>query len=121
VSPRSRIVPCGILAACLLASVLPLVGCRDEGVATADKSSGRATIRGTVLDRATGAVVSDARVEFPDGRSGVTDDAGRFELGDFALGTTGEVRIRASDGRRASVQIRPLGPGLLEVVLHAGL
>jgi len=110
-----------ILVASLVTAVLPLAGCNGGGNTPGAVRSERATIRGTVLDRATGAPVAEAKVEFPDGRTAVTDAQGRFELGDFALGTTGELHVRAADGRRAGVPIRPLGPGALEVVLHAGL
>ncbi len=111
----ARIAPSWILIA-----VLPLVGCDDAAHTAGDEPADRASIRGTVLDRATGASVSGARVEFPDGRSAETDDAGRFECVDFEPGIVGEVRVLIDDGRRGSVELRPLGPGSLEVVLHAG-
>lgn len=106
----------------LLALALPLVlmlfsGCDEDSRTTPPT---RASIQGTVLDRATGAVVAGARIDFPDGRTATSSDTGRFDVGDFDLGLAGELRVRAEDGRAATLAIRPLRPGDLEVVLHVG-
>jgi hypothetical protein len=106
-----------VLVAVLFGAGVTIPGCSSEESAA---TITRASIRGTVLDRATGVVVAGARIELTDGRSTASAEDGRFELGDLEPGLVGELRARTPDGRTALLPIRPLRAGALEVVLHVG-
>jgi hypothetical protein len=95
-------------------------GCGGEDRARADAPSARAAVVGTVLDRATGMPIAGARVTLPGGRTAETDERGRFEVRDLDPGLAGSVVVRTGDGRTASIELRPLRPAPLEIVLHAG-
>lgn len=80
------------------------------------QAAGSAVVTGTVLDASTGEPLSDAHVEGPHGTRATTDSAGRFEFSGLHAGDTGELTARWKD-RRASLSLRPLREGSLEVVL----
>lgn len=106
--------------------LLPLLGAacagngRESGSDTASTSAtnGPARVAGTLLDAATGAPVPDVTVHGPRGRTARSDIRGRFVLEGLRVGDEGEVTAQSGDGRRASIHLRPLQSGTLEVVLH---
>jgi hypothetical protein len=86
---------------------------------TSHSASGeRVTVLGTVVDAATGEPVSGIKVIGPHGTQCVSGSGGRFELEGLHVGDAGELAASASDGRAATVPLRPLHPGDLEVVLR---
>ncbi|MBI5363753.1 MAG: carboxypeptidase regulatory-like domain-containing protein [Planctomycetes bacterium] len=105
---------------------LPLLGpaCAGDGResvsenASTTAANGPARVAGTLLDAATGAPAPDVTVTGPHGRTARSDARGRFALDGLRVGDEGEVTARAGDGRSASVHLRPLKSGTLEVVLH---
>jgi len=128
-SPCPRPALAGLLAAALLALVAGLAGCgsspSDDGspasagtTRPADRGGEPARVVGTVLDAATRTPLDGAVVRGPGGREARTDAAGRFELAGLTAGTAGELVATAADGRTATLRLRPLAPGRLEVVLH---
>jgi hypothetical protein len=95
--------------------------CGSDGSHEGRGGSANATtaiVVGTVVDAATGAPVADVKVEGPNDRSTRTDFHGRFELKNLEVGTQGEVKATAEDGRKGRIALRPLAAGRLEVVLH---
>ena len=75
-------------------------------------------VTGTVLDAATGDPVAGAHVEGPAGTRADSGKDGRFKLAGLRERDEGEVVARTDDGRAASVRLRPLAPGGLEIALH---
>lgn len=111
-----------IVAAALALWIVPQ-GCSNTESGPRSRTNAdetRAEVAGTVLDRGTGVPVAGARVTLPGGRDARADDQGRFEFTDLDPGLAGEVTARADDGREGRVQLRPLRPGRLEVVLSIG-
>ncbi|MBK7877208.1 MAG: hypothetical protein IPJ77_15945 [Planctomycetes bacterium] len=114
------------LAPALVVSVLALLAacCADDSAALRTSAGARsasdapATIAGTLLDAASGEPVPNVTVRGPRSSSSRSDERGRFELDGLAVGDEGEVTAETGDGRRASVPVRPLRAGRLEVVLH---
>lgn len=110
-----------VLALSILSLCACACACTDRGGAcSAAEAPARAEVAGTVLDRGTGAPIERALVVLPDGREVHTDARGRFLAADLPVGLAGELSARAEDGRKGSVTLRPLAPGRLEVVIHAG-
>jgi hypothetical protein len=95
-----------------------LVSACHNGTSSGEGGDRSAVIVGTVVDAATGKSVANAKVEGPGGRKTTSDDAGRFRLEGFEIGTTGEVKASVSDGRSASVVLQRLSEKKLEIVLH---
>ena len=75
-------------------------------------------VTGTVLDAATGEPVAVAHVEGPAGARATSGKDGRFKLEGLREKDEGEVVARTDDGRSASVRLRPLVPGGVEIALH---
>jgi len=110
-----------ILALTVLATLALGTSCGSDGSHDGHGGSANATtatVVGTVIDAATGAPVADVKVEGPNDHTARTDSRGRFELKNLEVGTQGEVKAVADDGRKGRVALRPLAPGRLEVVLH---
>jgi hypothetical protein len=107
-----------------LVFLLPFAGaCRageggDSAATKASVASDAVRVTGTLLDAATGASVPNVTVVGPRGTRSRSDAHGRFTLTGLSAGDAGEVVAEAGDGRRASVVLRPLAGGTLEVVLH---
>lgn len=81
------------------------------------EASAPASLRGTVVDAATGEPLAGARLEGPSGASAVSDADGRFELRGIAPGTSGQLVATMPDGRHGSNRLRSLRSGALEVVV----
>lgn len=107
-----------ILSFVALVALAFFAACGSDGVHAAGGKDSRARIVGTVIDAATGAPVANVKVEGPEGRKARSDAQGRFELEDLEVGTQGEVKATADDGRKARITLRRLAPGRLEVVLQ---
>jgi len=110
-----------ILALTVLATLAFGTSCGSDGSHDGHGGSANATtatVVGTVIDAATGAPVADVKVEGPNDHTARTDSRGRFELKNLEVGTQGEVKAVADDGRKGRVALRPLAAGRLEVVLH---
>lgn len=108
---------------CLFLAQIPLAtSCGANGTGPTHGRSapaaGAAEVAGSVVDAATGDPVAGARIDGPRGRTARSDARGRFLLADLGVGTEGEIRATASDGRAASVRLRALQAGRLEVVLQ---
>ena len=109
-----------ILALITLLAVAPeLAGCSPSRRSQADqRASAEAVLTGTCVDAETGARLGGVKIEAPGGKSAVSDRDGRFEIRGLKAGEDGAVVASLSDGRRASLTLRPLAPGPLEVVLQ---
>lgn len=114
-------------AAALLVLVLSALAacCADERGSARTGAGGRdsvadapATIAGTLLDAASGEPVPNVTVRGPRSTSSRSDERGRFELDGLRVGDEGDVVAETGDGRRATLRVRPLRSGRLEVVLH---
>ena len=77
-----------------------------------------AVVFGSVIDLRSGDPAVDAEVSFHTGPSTRSDADGRFEISGLPIGTKGELRARAEDGRGGSVLVLPLGNERREVVLN---
>ena len=111
------------LATFVLALAALAACCADErGSARSGSASSAAdapmTIAGTLLDAASGEPVANVTVRGPRSSTSRSDERGRFELRGLAVGDEGDVNAEASDGRKASLRVRPLRGGTLEVVLN---
>ncbi|MBL8857483.1 MAG: hypothetical protein JNL28_03130 [Planctomycetes bacterium] len=108
-----------LLARAALVGLGFLAGCGSNGKTQAGSAAtGSAVVCGTVLVAATGEPAANVRIEGPHGRSTKSDKQGRFELKDLGVGTCGELCAKDDSGRVASLQLRPLAAGRLEVVLQ---
>jgi hypothetical protein len=81
-------------------------------------SGEQATVHGTVVDAATGEPLSGIKITGPHGTKCVSGAGGRFALEGLHAGDSGEIAASASDGRVATLALRPLRAGDLEVVLR---
>lgn len=106
------------ISACVFLVAATLCACTNATTRADYAPTDHAIVCGTVLDAGTGILEAHALVEGPDGKSTHTDSNGRFALEGFAIGTDGEVTAKTEDGRRASVRLRHLAAGRLEVVLQ---
>ncbi len=75
-----------------------------------------ARVRGSVLDAATGERLAGVEIHAGDVRA-VSGADGRFEM-TLPAGWNGSVTGAAGDGRLARLELLPLRPGVLEVVLR---
>jgi hypothetical protein len=91
---------------------------RHGGTNAEHGTAAEAAVVGTCLDAESGEKLSGVRVEGPDGKSAVSGRDGRFEIRGLKSGQAGELVASLSDGRRASLTLRPLAAGTLEVVLQ---
>jgi hypothetical protein len=80
--------------------------------------AGTAIVVGTVIDLATGEPAAGVEIAVPGARRVRSDAEGRFEARGVPVGTAGEVRARAEDGREALVRLLPLANERREIVLH---
>lgn len=116
----------GAAAPTLLALLASLCACQDKGEAGSPgetiqprlPAAGSAIVCGSVIDLKSGAPLAGVSVAGPAGKTARTDDQGRFELRGLPLGTAGEVRARADDGREAVNVLLPLGHERREIVLQ---
>ncbi len=116
----------GTFATTLLALLGLLCACQNKGEAESAgettqptlPAEGSAIVCGSVIDLKSGAPAAGVRVAGPGGKTARTDDQGRFELRGLPLGTVGEVRARADDGREAANVLVPLGHERREIVLQ---
>ncbi len=91
-----------------------------EGSALRDPRAprgGPASVRGTVLDAASGRPLAGALVQGPGGAQAVSDREGRFALERLPVGGGGEVVATTDDGRSGTNRLRALREGVLEVVV----
>jgi hypothetical protein len=79
---------------------------------------GSASLCGTVIDLSSGEVAPDVEVVLTGGITVRTDERGRFQIDDIALGTRGEVLARSSDGRVGTVTLLPLSHERREIELN---
>lgn len=93
-------------------------GAAREAPAQRAASDARALVVGTVVDAATGEPLAGIKVVGPHDSQCVSGRDGRFELEGLRAGDAGTLSASASDGRAATLALRPLGPGRLEVVLR---
>jgi hypothetical protein len=108
-----------IVTAVVLGAARELAGCSPSRRSASDQhASAEAVLMGTCVDAETGARVAGATVGAPGGKSATSDRNGRFEIHGLRSGEGGVVTASDSDGRRASLTLRPLAPGTLEVVLQ---
>ncbi len=77
-----------------------------------------ATVVGTAVDAASGERLAGVRVLGPDGLETRTDASGRFELAGLPLGWRGPLLAEGPGGLKASLRLRPLTAGRLEVVVR---
>ena len=112
----------------LLLALLPAAGCRSSKekeadttasplAAVADLEAGPPIVEGTVVLAASGEPVEGARIVAPDGTETTSGPDGRFQLKGLAPGTAGKL-VATAGGKRATVRLRPVSGGRLEVVLH---
>lgn len=111
-----RIVTPIVLLAVLVFGASCMGACTNAGHGASNDHT--ALVVGTVVDAATGKPVADAIVRGPNGKEVRSDEHGRFELAALETGTSGDVKAKTSDGRSATVPLRHLSAGTLEVVLH---
>lgn len=95
-----------------------LVACSRPAASTTDRDLTVPIVSGTVVDARTGEPLSSVTVHGPADHDAKTDSDGRFEMTGLALGATGDLTVKLDDGRTASVHLRPLRKGRVEVVLH---
>lgn len=88
------------------------------GSSHADADEERVIVRGTVLDAQSSEPLSDVEVVAPNGTKTRSDSAGRFEFVDLPEELSGPLTATAKDGATAENRLRPLRPGVLEVVLR---
>ena len=81
-------------------------------------SDAPAVVSGTVIDAATGEPLGGVKIVGPHGTQCVSGGDGRFELDGLHAGDAGAISASGSDGRAATLELRPLRPGVLEVVLR---
>lgn len=91
---------------------------RHGGARDGQSAAAEAVVVGTCVDAETGERLSGVKVEAPDGKSAVSGREGRFEIRGLRSGTQGLIVASLPDGRRASLPLRPLAAGTLEIVLQ---
>lgn len=105
--------------ACLVWLCLTLSGCAcGDGGQAPPAEVAEAGVHGTVVEAGTRLPLSGASVTAPDGSRVRSDAQGRFRIDGLALGLQGELSAEAPGGLTGSVPLRPLRPGVLEVVIH---
>jgi len=111
----------GLLIA-LCACAADLSGCSPARRSGADErgAAAEAAVTGTCIDAESGERLAGVKVEGPHGASAVSGRDGRFELRGLRAGDDGSLVASLADGRSASLTLRPLPAGELEVVLHLG-
>lgn len=106
------------MCVCAIALAAACAPTTTSGGGLHDRGAQVASVSGTVLDAQSGEPISGAVVTGPEGAKARSDKQGRFLLSGLAVGTDGTIAARAADGRKASVPLRPLSEGRLEIVLH---
>lgn len=106
------------LALALALSCVSLAACGGRDAQHTGAADGEASVVGTALDARNAQPLGGVLVRAPGGAQARTSADGRFELGGLPLGAQGELEAEGEHGLRASVRLRPLRPGRLEVVLH---
>jgi hypothetical protein len=107
-----------IVLALAFAAFTALACCARHGATQSEKNASESVLTGTCVDAATGERLSGVKVEAPGGKSAVSGRDGRFEIRGLPAGQGGSVTASTSDGRQASVPLRPMIAGTLEVVLR---
>jgi hypothetical protein len=111
----------------MLALVLALGSCSGEPAShraaaaqggTEPARTEPVVVRGTTLDALSGEPLAGVEVTLPNGERASSDAAGRFEFAGLPEGLSGPLRALAADGATAENPLRPLVPGVLEVVLR---
>jgi hypothetical protein len=100
------------------AAFTALACCARHGATQSEKSASEAVLTGTCIDASTGERLSGIQVEAPGGKRAVSNRDGRFEIRGLNAGQGGVVAATSSDGRQASLPLRPMNAGTLEVVLR---
>ena len=99
-------------------AALAASACSPAEKHTSGGATHAATVSGSVVDAENGEAVAGVRVEGPRALHASSDAHGRFELEGLVEGDSGSVVAHAKDGRKASIELRPLAPGRLEIVLR---
>jgi hypothetical protein len=100
------------------ATFTALACCAHHGSTQTEKSASESVLTGTCVDAATGERLSGVKVEAPGGKSAVSGRDGRFEIRGLNAAQGGIVAASSTDGRQASVPLRPMSAGTVEVVLR---
>jgi hypothetical protein len=110
-----------VLILVALPSTIALACCGPSchGSGHSDKTeSAEATLTGTCVDAESGERLSGVKIVAPGDKTAVSGRDGRFEIHGLHAGDEGTLEASLSDGRKASLTLRPLRPGALEVVLQ---
>jgi hypothetical protein len=111
---------CLLIAA--LACATDFSGCSPARRSGSDQrgAAAEAAVIGTCIDAESGERLAGVKVEGPHGASAVSSRDGRFEMRGLRAGDGGNLVASLSDGRSASLTLRPLSAGDMEVVLQLG-